>query len=132
MIVVSVTSPIAAIGRLDLLHSLFGTVVIARAVVDPKKAPWLTVRSVKRRNLVAASSADLDAGEAEAIALAADVKADLILMDERRGRRYAARLGLRPLGLLGVLIKAKRDGVVTAVKPILDDLISKAGFWIGS
>jgi len=75
---------------------------------------------------------ELDPGEAEAIALAKELKADLLLMDERRGRRVASRLGLRFVGLLGILVEAKHKGLIKAVKPILDSLITKAGFWLGN
>ncbi|MCS6831850.1 MAG: DUF3368 domain-containing protein, partial [bacterium] len=54
-----------------------------------------------------------------------------LLIDERIGRRVAERLGLRFIGVLGVLIEAKERGVIETVKPVLDALISRAGFWIG-
>jgi hypothetical protein len=53
-------------------------------------------------------------------------------MDERRGRQIATGLGLRVVGLIGVLAEAKRAGLVDQVKPVLDDLIQRAGFWIGA
>jgi hypothetical protein len=73
---------------------------------------------------------ELDDGEAEAIALAVESRADLILLDERKGRIVTSRLGLKFVGLLGVLIEAKHNGFVDSIKPIMDDLIKKAGFWI--
>jgi predicted nucleic acid-binding protein len=56
--------------------------------------------------------------------------ADILLIDERRGRRIAAGLGLRVLGLLGLLAEAKHRGSLHDCKPVLDQLIM-AGFWIG-
>jgi len=73
---------------------------------------------------------DLDAGEAEAIALALEVKADLLLMDERLGRETARFLGLRYIGLIGVLIEAKHRGRIKAIKSYLDELRNVAFFRI--
>jgi hypothetical protein len=56
----------------------------------------------------------------------------LLLIDEHKGRVAAARLGLKPVGLLGILVSAKHQGLMTAVKPVMDDLMTKAGFWISS
>ena len=67
-------------------------------------------------------------GEAEAIALALELPADLLLMDERLGRIEAARFGLQFIGTLGVLIAAKSRGHLREVKPVLDELMSNAGF----
>ncbi|MGM0577132.1 MAG: DUF3368 domain-containing protein [Myxococcota bacterium] len=76
-------------------------------------------------------SAELDPGETEAIALAVERKADVLLVDERRARRAATRLGQRVLGVLGVLLQAKRRGLVEELRPILHDLTEEAGFRIG-
>ena len=72
----------------------------------------------------------MHAGESEAIALAVAVGADLLLIDERRGRKIAARFGLKFIGLLGALTEAKHKRTIPAVKPVLDELIAKSGFWI--
>ncbi len=147
MIVISNTSPIinlAAIGRLDLLNSLYGKLIIPQAVFleitnvdetkagakEVKNADWIESRIPTNHALVATLKSELDEGEAEAISLADELKADLLLLDERLGRTVARRLGIRFIGLLGVLVKAKDKGLILAVKPLLDDLILKAGFWI--
>src|SRR5262245_14078578 len=118
MIVVSDTSPItnlALIGYVNLLQQLYGSVVIPQAVsqeiaavaprlagiVDIQKVEWLEIRQAEDSALVTSLQLELDRGEAEAIALAIELKADLLLMDERRGRTVAARLGLTFVGLLG-------------------------------
>ena len=71
-------------------------------------------------------------GEAEAIILAVEKKADLLLLDERRGRTVAYQLGIKFIGLLGILIEAKHQQIISAVKPLLDELIAKAGFWVST
>lgn len=149
MIVVSNTSPImnlAIIGQLNLLNRLYGKVFIPEAVlhelsiVDSEESGfmkiqshlWIEKRFITNPSLVDALLFDLDVGEAEAIVLAKEVKADLLLIDEHRGRKIASRLGLKVIGLLGVLVEVKHRGFVNRVKHILDELIEKAGFWISS
>jgi hypothetical protein len=149
VIVVSNTSPImnlALVGHGDLLVRLFGTVFVPDAVweelaaigADPRAAnlnpplPGVALRSLKDRALVNALVREVDPGEAEAIALAVEMRADLMLLDDRLARRAALRLGLRVGGLLGLLVDAKGKGILPEVRPVLDELIAKAGFWVGS
>ncbi len=147
MIVVSNTSPIVnltAVGQLDLLQQIYEKVLIPQAVcreitVVGDRGPavtevhtpeWIESKQVTDRALVTALQTEIDEGEAEAIALAIEMGAALLLLDERRGRIVASHLGLRFIGLLGVLIEAKHKGYIPAAKPILDDLVVKAGFWM--
>ena len=65
----------------------------------------------------------LDPGEAEAIVLAKELKAEFLIIDERKGRRIAAEHGLRITGLLGVLVRGKQKGYITKLTPILDKLV---------
>lgn len=74
----------------------------------------------------------LDPGEAEAIVLAIEHRADLLLVDERRARRTATAAGIRVTGLLGVVARAKQAGLVDLAKPLLDELIETARFWVGA
>ena len=147
MIVVSDTSPInnlAAINQLHLLQQLYGTVLIPEAVYQELTDPdfpvagakevqtftWIQIRAIEDRTMLKALSSELDPGEAEAIVLALEMKAEQVLIDERRGRMIAARLNLHYTGILGVLVEAKSHGFISTVKPLLDDLINKAGFWV--
>ena len=72
--------------------------------------------------------AQLDPGVSEAIALALEINADLLLIDERRGKTEANRLGIRITGLLGVLVEAKQQALIPAVRPLMDDLIAASQF----
>ena len=137
MLVVSDTSPLTAllrIGRADLLQRLFSEVFIPPAVETELRRShailpdWLRVRAPREIPDVIAS-ARLDRGETEALALALDLHADVILMDERLGRRVARSLGLKATGLLGCLILAKDAQVIEAVAPVVSDLQSVAGCW---
>lgn len=147
MIVVSNTSPLtnlAAIGLFHLLHDLYGRIIIAEGVWaelnayglawpgsrDVAAAEWIERRAVQNQQVVTALRRDLDRGEAETIALALELDADLLLLDERDGRYAAQRFGLPVIGVLGVLIEAKSKGHLDQIKPYLDALRRQAGFYI--
>jgi predicted nucleic acid-binding protein len=72
----------------------------------------------------------LDAGEANAIALALELQADDLLIDERLGRQEAVRLGLSIIGILGILLVAKKRSLIPQVQPVMDALINQAGFHV--
>jgi uncharacterized protein len=91
---------------------------------------WIKPREVSESPLLDLLSADLHAGEVEAIALALEVKADHLLIDEKEGRATARRLGLALTGVLGVLLRAKKNGKIAALKPEIDALRDKARFFI--
>ncbi|MDP1545330.1 MAG: DUF3368 domain-containing protein [Anaerolineales bacterium] len=145
--IVSDSSPLislARIGKLDLLHRLYGELLIPQAVrhevvvkgvgqpgfEDVKSAAWIKTAAVTNHEFVLALQRDLDAGESEAIALALEKKADLLLMDERLGREAAQYFGVRCMGLLGVLTEAKYRGEIETIKPVLDLLRDRASYRI--
>jgi predicted nucleic acid-binding protein len=149
MIVIADASPLVAlgrVGRLDLLQTIFGELAIPDAVwhevveADPAKpgskeiatATWIRKLQVRDLGLVSLLRHDLGAGEAEAIVLARETSADFLLMDERLGRSAAQRLGLKAVGLVGVLVEARERGLLLDPENLVDQLHLEAGFWISA
>lgn len=97
---------------------------IRPAIASLIQQGWLEIQTPNDVTL----KQSLDPGEAEAIALALEIKADRLLIDERLGRQVAARQGLKIRGIVGLLIRAKQQGLIPEVKPVLDRLRSQAGF----
>lgn len=148
MIVVSDTSPLralSAIGRLDLIPAIFGEAFLPPAVMQellvPVKHlpvfvaddfPFLVMRRPLDVQRVSELHLRLNSGEAEAISLALELRADAILIDERLGRREAEKLGLRAIGVLGILADAKHRGLVVSLTPLIAELRAKIGFRISA
>ncbi|MDB9404389.1 DUF3368 domain-containing protein [Microcystis sp. CS-574] len=149
MIVVSDTSALANLAIIDhlwLLESIYQTVIIPDVVArelaaasNPLIPAILQVGWIQPQPLTNSELANqlqqergLDAGEANAIALALDLQADDLLIDERLGRQEALRLGLSIIGILGILLVAKQRSLIPQVQPVMDALISQAGFRVSS
>jgi len=151
MPVVSNTSPIlnlAIIRRLHLIREQFGQVFIppavwrelrigedlpgSRSMDEALKAGWIQVAAPEDVALVHVLQRELDKGEAEAIALALQMKADWTLLDERDGRKMAKSLGLKVTGVLGILLSARRRGQLEALREAMDALRKQAGFRISA
>jgi len=147
VIVVSNTSPIinlAAIGKLDLLKESFEKIYIPKGVYheitvkgrgepgdrEVRTVNWIEAVKVKDIPLLRHLRKKLDEGEAESIALSMQLEADLLLLDEYAARDIASKHGLRFIGLLGVLMRAKEAGCIKKVKPLMDNLVEQAGFRI--
>lgn len=145
MIVVSDAGPLihlGAIGRLDLIHRLWPDVLVPEAVfrevtvagmpgaAEVMAASWLTVASPAHMDVVDALLASgLHRGEAEAIALAVERRADRLLIDERQGRLTAEGTGVSVIGSIGILVAAKARGEVERVEPLLAEL-RWSGLWM--
>ena len=140
MIVVSDTSPLTAlltVGKAELLVQLFGEVVVPKAVSTellrhhPSLPEWLKVLDVHDRDKADRYSQTVDLGEAEAIALAEELHADRLLLDERKGRELAKQRGLPVVGLLGVVLLAKRKGLIVSARDLIQRLDREAGAYLG-
>lgn len=147
MIVVADTSVIlnlVCIQQEHTLQSLFGRVVIPPEVASEfgrlcatearfaglKLPAWIEIEPAPNPIPPDVYAAKLDAGETAAIALGLKLAADALLMDEKLGRLTAQRLGLKTIGILGVLADARRRGLIPSVRAVLSRLEVEAGFWI--
>lgn len=148
MPVVSNTSPLlnlAIIGQLDLLKQQFGYLIIpasvqaelklestypgTRLLVQATREGWIRIEELSEKDpLLQLLQLELDAGEAAAITLAINRREQQILLDEREGRKKAKALGLTPIGVLGVLLRAKREGSLDSVSSMIAALRTEAGF----
>jgi hypothetical protein len=132
------TSPIQYLYQVELLHvlpALAGQIVIPPAVAeelstgrlagvslpDPTTLDWVTIRRPTSAAAVPLVT-DLGPGEAEVLMLALEARDAIVVLDDALARRAAAMLGLRVTGTLGLLLDAKRAGLIPAIAPILDQL----------
>ena len=137
--VVSNTTPLISLGEiglLDVVHTLYGELWIPSAVFSEYQVglsaherrpsldgfPWITVHATSTDPAVPAT---LDAGEAEAIALARANAERLLLIDEQRGRAAAKRLGLVVAGSIAVLLDAKAQAIIPLIRPHLDQMVAQ-------
>lgn len=144
MIVVADTSPLnylILIGHSDVLPRLFGDVLIPQMVLDelggsgapPEILDWLEaapewLEVVPFASTPSASLDHLDAGERDAIQLAVELSADLVLLDDRKARFVAKRLGLSITGTIGILDKAARSGLINISDAV--DSLSRTDFYV--
>lgn len=147
--VITNTTPLinfSEIGRLDLLRELFGEITVPPAVLAELHAKadrfplaaaatstaFIRVASPVSRDRVEEFRRELHAGEAECLALGLEEPDSRLLLDDVAARTIASRHGLRVMGTIGCLRLAKDRGLIPAIAPLLDQLQSKARFWISS
>jgi len=145
-IVVANTSPIiylSAINKTDLVKKLFGEIFIPDAVKQEilsggkdtfsfreiENKQWIKTKKIENELAKKYLLTDIDDGEAEVIVLAEELKAKIIIMDDRLGRKVARLRGFHVVGTLRLLITAKEKGIITEVKPLVERL-KEVGFWI--
>lgn len=145
MIIISDTSPLVCLlhlNKINLLKDLFDNVIIPTAVFNELISaktidetflhynPFIQVKTPLNKIEVKELRKILDAGESEAIVLSKELNADLLLIDEDRGRKFAVKYGLTIKGILGVLLQAKERKLINQVKPLIDRLQSEINFRI--
>lgn len=137
MKVVSNSSPLIALAKIEKLDILRNDIIIPKAVFDEITKPkreyvkelyeWGKdkVIEVKNRKAIDYLELILDKGEAETIALAEELKTDAVLIDDVKARKIAKLRGLNVIGTVGVLLDAKDRGLISEVKPLLEALTKK-------
>ena len=143
----SILISLSTIGRLPLLQDRFPNGITApRAVwrevvleggmrpgaLEVAKASWIQIQDIASSPMMPLLLAELDEGEAESIALAVEIKADVIFLDERDARRAARSMGLKVLGTVGILIWARRTGRLPELRKELDALQENGRFRLSS
>ncbi|WKZ15523.1 MAG: DUF3368 domain-containing protein [Candidatus Jettenia caeni] len=145
-IVVVNTSPIiylSSINSISLLKKLFHEIFIPDAVKQEivsggkgsfgfqeiQSERWIKSQDIRNELAKKYLLTDIDDGEAEVIVLAEELKANIIIMDDRLGRKIARLRGFAVIGTLRLLMIAKSKGIIAEVKPLLDRL-KETGFWV--
>lgn len=141
----SVLISLSRIQRLELLHERFPEGVfippdVWKEVVEEgggrpgarevAESEWIRIQDFTEQGIVNLLQVELDDGEVAAIALAYEIHADVILIDERDARQAAQQLGLRVLGTIGILTWAKQSGKLSSLQAALDELRDKGKFRI--
>lgn len=136
MIIVADASPLIALAicdNLDILEKLFGTICVSKtvyeeAIVHSKSGADQLEKYLEGKIVECEldnpliNEESLDAGELSSIALYQQLKADYLLIDEKAGRRVAKRNHIKVIGSLGVLIEAKKKGILQSIKPSIEIL----------
>ena len=133
---------LANIGKLDILRQMYGAITIPQAVFDEIKSPsvqrqvnanrdWIRVEQISDTSQKQMYRAKLHAGEVEVMILAQEKKADLVILDDNAAKKTAKFLGLRVIGILGILVLAKKRGYIKEVSPVLGAL-KRDGFFVSN
>lgn len=109
----------------DILHRLFQNVTTTPEILEEfggDLPEWIQIRSVKDNTLMEVLKESVDPGEASAIALAIETPNSLIIVDDLKGRKLAARMDLNFMGTLGMLLKAKEHQIITQIRPYIEKI----------
>ena len=116
---------LANIGELELLNKVYGQIVttVDIAIEYGESLPeWVEVVTVKDKYRQQLLEMQIDKGESSAIALALETPDSTIILDDYKARKIAGQLGLIFTGTIGVIIKAKLNGTIPSIKPLLEKI----------
>lgn len=111
------------INALHVLHDSFAIVLTTPEVAKEYGFPlpnWVVIQSVNNLIRQKEFSKYVDSGEASAISLACETQCDYLILDDLKARKFAEKLGLQIKGTIGVLLYAKQQGAISAIKPYLE------------
>ena len=126
-IIISDTSSLALtnIGELELLEKVYEEVVITPDIAEEyglETPDWIRIEQIKDIQKFKLLNLELDKGESSGITLALENEPSLLIIDEKKGRVIAKKLGIRITGILGVMIRAKEIGLINRIKPLIEKL----------
>ncbi len=135
---------LSRIGKLEVLHKLFGKIIIPEAVYhevvvrgegrkgaeEVKNARWIEQQKIENKLAVKAFKVNLGKGEAEAITLAFECNADFIILDDLKARQMAEELALKVIGTVAVLKKAEEKGIIENFADVMDDLRNEGFYFL--
>ncbi len=121
------------IEELELLEKLYKQVLTTPEVAREfglELPEWIIIESVKDRKYLEFLETQVDNGEASAIALAKEKDSPLVILDDLKGRKLARKLDLKVTGTLGIIQKARQEGLIKKIRPLIEKLLIHE-FWIG-
>jgi len=141
-VIVSNAGPLIVLlktGKISILKDLFQKVLVTMAVWEEitakdyeksifVKMEWIETRKIRNTELAVLLEKLIGRGEAEAIVLAKELEA-VLLMDDAKARKHAKLLNVEVIGTLGLLKLAKNNGLISSAKKVIDDMLSK-GYYI--
>lgn len=113
------------IDELDLLHDVFGEIIITQDIANEYGLTlpnWISIQNPTNQNYQKILEASIDKGEASAIALAVELADCLLIMDDLKGRNLANAIGIKLTGTFGVILEAKLSGKRPSVRPLLEKI----------
>ncbi len=131
------------LSQVDLLNRLYDRVITTETVcreldagrlnrqniLDPRHLPWVTLVEAEAQSIAALPENRLGPGEQSILAYALDHHIPIVGLDDRQAREFAGRLGLHVIGTVGLLLKARRDGLLMSLRPLLTQL-RQEGFYL--
>jgi len=118
---------LSKIGELELLQKLYGTIITTQDVADEfgEAIPdWIIIENAKDKYHQRILELQIDKGESSAIALALEILDSILILDDFKARKVAENLGLRFTGTIGIIIKAKLNGLIPSIKPYLEKIVA--------